>query len=131
MVDLDDIARLAVLGIGMTDLPAWVAGRSATEVAATLQRAGIAAGPVTPAHALLEDQGLLAAGFWRRAERRYVGSHVVPKPPYSLAGVAPPLNRPAPTLGEHNASVLSRVLGLAADDIASLERDGIIGDRPV
>jgi crotonobetainyl-CoA:carnitine CoA-transferase CaiB-like acyl-CoA transferase len=130
-VDLDDTTRLDALGVGMKDLPAWAADRSVTEVAAALQQAGIAAGPVTPAHALLEDQGLQAAGFWRRAERRYVGYHVVSKPPYTLDGVAPPLNHPAPTLGEHNASVLSRVLGLAAVDIASLERDGIIGNRPV
>lgn len=50
-------------------------------------------------------------GFWRQAERRYAGTHLVPKPPYALDGAAPPLHRPSPTLGEHNQEVLGRLLG--------------------
>jgi hypothetical protein len=130
-VELDDASRLDTLGIGMDGMARWAEGRTAGAAVEALQQAGIAAGPVTPAHALLEDPGLQAAGFWRQAERRYPGRHVVPKPPYALDGVAPPLRNPAPTLGEHNASVLTRLLGLTADGIAALERDGIIGTKPV
>ena len=144
-VDIEDAARLAeqlrALGLDSAAaqsrdqigaaLAAWAATRSAQAAAEALQRAGIAAGPVVPAHALLEDPHLVAAGFWRRTERRYVGSHVVPKAPYAIDGRAPPLNNPAPTLGEHNAAVLTRVLGLNAGEIAALERDAIIGTRAV
>lgn len=129
--DLDDPSRLDALCIDIGGLAVWAASRTTAEAAAALQTAGIAAGPVTPAHALLNDPGLQAAGFWRRTERRYVGTHVVPKPPFALDGAAPPLTQPAPTLGQHNAAVLTRVLGLTAADITALERDGIIGTKPV
>jgi crotonobetainyl-CoA:carnitine CoA-transferase CaiB-like acyl-CoA transferase len=56
---------------------------------------------------------------------------VVPKPPYGLDSETPSLNSPSPTLGKHSAPVLMRVLGLTSDDIAMLERDGMIGMKPV
>lgn len=43
----------------------------------------------------------------------------------------PSLNSPSPTLGEHSEPGLMRVLGLPSDDIAMLERDGMIGMKPV
>jgi len=138
-VDIEHHATVPELGIDTGSmsqerigaaLAAWAATRPARAAAEALQRAGIAAGPVVPAHALLEDPHLLAAGFWRRTQRRYVGSHVLPRPPYTLDGQAPPLNSPAPTLGEHNAAVLTRVLGMDHAAIEALERDGIIGTKP-
>jgi crotonobetainyl-CoA:carnitine CoA-transferase CaiB-like acyl-CoA transferase len=42
----------------------------------------------------------------------------------------PVYRRPAPTLGEHNDAVLTE-LGLAADEIAALAADRVIGTRPV
>ena len=95
-----------------------------------LQEAGVAAGPVLPAHTLLEDPHLKSTGFWRRIERRYVGDHVVPKPPFAIDGIAPALHKPSPTLGQHNEEVLRDVLGLSPAEIQALERDGIIGTRP-
>ena len=143
-VDIEDAIhlpeQLAVLGLGTVPLSQdqigaallpWARMRQVQVAAEALQRAGIAAGPVVPAHALLKDPHLVAAGFWRRTERRYVGSHVVPKPPYAIDGTAPALNSPAPTLGQHTAAVLTRLLGMNDDDIADLERDGIIGTKPV
>ena len=142
-VDLGDPSRLTAAGIhvpakgaSLQDrigdaLTAWAANRAVPDAASALQRAGIAAGPVTPASALLDDPQLDAAGFWRRAERRFVGTHVLPKAPYAIDGAPPPLNNPAPTLGEHNAPVLTRVLGLTIGEIATLARDGIIGSKPV
>ena len=111
-------------------LAAWAGGRSARDAAGVLQRAGIAAAPAQPAHALLDDPALVAAGFWRQAERRYVGTHLLSKAPFALDGAAPPLRNPTPTLGEHNAEVLRGVLGLGDAEVASLERDGMIGTRP-
>ena len=43
---------------------------------------------------------------------------------------SPVHGRPAPTLGQHNADVLSGELGIGADKLAELERDGVIGTRP-
>ena len=112
-------------------LSAWAAGHGARDAAAALQAAGIAAGPVTPGTALLHDPHLVARGFWLEADRRYVGRHVVPLAPYALDGARPAIDRPAPTLGEHNAEVLGAVLHLAPAEISALERDGIIGTKAI
>jgi crotonobetainyl-CoA:carnitine CoA-transferase CaiB-like acyl-CoA transferase len=122
------ISNLSQDQIG-TALAAWAAGQSVGAAVECLQRAKIAAGPVMPAHALLQDPHLIAAGYWRQAERRYVGSHFVPKPPFAIDGRAPPLKSPAPTLGEHNNAVLTRVLGLQPAEIIELERTAIIGSK--
>ncbi len=36
----------------------------------------------------------------------------------------------APCLGQHNAEVLSEVLGLGADEIRDLEKKGLLVERP-
>ena len=142
-VDIDTAERLPALaralGIAVPAdaaaarraLADWAIDRPPREAAEILQQAGIAAGPVTPGTALLHDPQLVATGFWRRGERRHVGSHVVPRAPYAIDGGFPPWHRPAPTLGEHTAEVLAERLGLSADAIAALEHDGIIGTKAV
>jgi crotonobetainyl-CoA:carnitine CoA-transferase CaiB-like acyl-CoA transferase len=80
---------------------------------------------------LLDDPHLAAAGFWRRAERRFVGTHVVPRAPYAIDGKFRTIDRSAPTLGEHNAEVLGELLGMPMSEVAALECDGIIGTRAV
>ena len=50
--------------------------------------------------------------------------------PYRFASVDRWLHRATPTLGQDNHDVLSRVLGLGDDEIATLEADGVIGTRP-
>ncbi len=136
-VDIDGSERLAALSrvirVAMPSpesikagLAGW-AGERTAGAAELLQRAGIAAGPVQPGTGLLADPHLTAIGFWRHAERRHVGSHVLPRPPYALDGVSPPLRSPAPTLGQHNAEVLHQVLHMTPAEIEALERAGVIG----
>lgn len=108
----------------------WASARTVETAAGLLQSAGIIAGPVLRATALLEDPQLLASDYWIRLQRAHVGLHVLPSAPYSIDGRVPQVLSPAPTLGQHNAAVLSRVLGLSAEQIAGLERDAVIGDRP-
>ena len=38
---------------------------------------------------------------------------------------------PAPTLGQHNRDVLTRLLGLSEDELKALERDKVIGTEPI
>jgi crotonobetainyl-CoA:carnitine CoA-transferase CaiB-like acyl-CoA transferase len=40
------------------------------------------------------------------------------------------LRRPPPTLGQHNAEVLTELCGLAEADLERLTADGVIGTRP-
>lgn len=109
----------------------WSAGRSRDAIVASFQAAGVPAGPIHAAQDLLNDPQLVASGFWRRAERRFIGNHVVPLAPYRLDGAPPPLWAPAPTLGEHNDAVLGDDLGLTRAELDALAAEGVIGTRAV
>jgi crotonobetainyl-CoA:carnitine CoA-transferase CaiB-like acyl-CoA transferase len=91
-------------------LAEWAARRpSAADAAAELQRAGVPAAPVTPSHALAGEPHHVAHGSWISLERRHVGRHIMAAPPYSIDGVRPAVERPAPLLGEHTAEVLAEL----------------------
>ena len=114
------------IGRALTD---WSVVRDAQDAARVLQFAGVPAAIVRPAHDLPNDPQLRAAGFWQWLERPFIGRHSVPAAPYRLDGVAPPLARPAPTLGQHNQEVLSERLGLGAAELDQLEHRRVIGTR--
>ncbi len=109
----------------------WSKQRVASETVSRLQEVGVPAGPVHSPRDLLDDAQLRAAGFWRRAERRFIGDHVVSHAPYHVEGARPPLRGVAPTLGEHNRQVLVGDLGLSHDDVDRLRVQGVIGTRAV
>ena len=87
----------------------WAAGRTASDAAAMLQAAGIAAAPVLPTHGLWRNEHLCEAGYWTPLQRRYVGQHLSPHIPIRFDGARPAVTRPAPTLGEHTAEVLAEL----------------------
>jgi crotonobetainyl-CoA:carnitine CoA-transferase CaiB-like acyl-CoA transferase len=107
----------------------WCAQREGKEAVATLQAAGISAGPVHATLDLLDDPQLRQSGFWRYADRAFIGKHLTPHAPYTLDGERPPLTNPTPTLGQHNAEVLCGILGLSPAEVERLERDNVIGTR--
>jgi crotonobetainyl-CoA:carnitine CoA-transferase CaiB-like acyl-CoA transferase len=92
---------------------AWAADKSPRAAAQTLQRNGVAAAPVLAMSDLCEDPQFAASDFWLRQERRYVGAHLTPQPPFRFDGKRPTINRAAPVLGEHTAEVLAE-LGIPA-----------------
>jgi crotonobetainyl-CoA:carnitine CoA-transferase CaiB-like acyl-CoA transferase len=108
----------------------WVRARNAAEAAAFLQARGVLAAPVQPATSLLTDPQLAHGGFWLRAQRRFVGEHVLPASPYRLDGARAKLYRVAPTLGEHGGEVLASELDLPVSEIFRLQEQGVIGTRP-
>ena len=109
----------------------WTSTQSQYQVMEALQSAGVPAGPVLNAKALLADPQYRARGFFQPADhpvetglgrREYVGRG------WSLS--ESPINpiRPAPMLGEANDYVLSRMLGLNDEEIQRLKDAGTVGD---
>jgi crotonobetainyl-CoA:carnitine CoA-transferase CaiB-like acyl-CoA transferase len=99
----------------------------ATTLAARLRAAGIPAGVVQTNRDLLCDAHLHARqAFWVVAHR-LAGTHPYPAPSTRLTGTPPRLTRPAPNLGEHNADLLARLLGLSSAELQDLEAKGVIG----
>jgi crotonobetainyl-CoA:carnitine CoA-transferase CaiB-like acyl-CoA transferase len=132
---IDAAADVATMKARESDMERAVAkafaARDAAEAVGQLQAAGVPAGRVYAAVDLLTDPQLVHDRFWRRAERRFIGNHVVPHAPYHLDGARPPLKNSSPTLGEHNASVLSGDLGLSDDELRRLADHRIIGTRAI
>ena len=109
----------------------WTSTQSQYQVMEALQSAGVPAGPVLNAKALLADPQYRARGFFQPADhadetglgrKEYVGRG------WSLS--ESPINpiRPAPMLGEANDYVLRRMLGLNDEEIQRLKDAGTVGD---
>ncbi len=126
---LDDrLERVDALEVALAE---WTAAFEADDLMTTLQGHGIPAGPVRASIHLVGEPQLAARGFWPILERAHVGEQPHPSPPYRTAAAPFGIERPAPTLGQHNHEVLTAVLGLDDTEIAALERDGIIGTKPL
>jgi crotonobetainyl-CoA:carnitine CoA-transferase CaiB-like acyl-CoA transferase len=78
-----------------------------------------------------ENPQLQHRGFLERLEHRRTGEGLYPTPPFApLYGGHRWLHRPPPTLGEHNAEVLTELCGLTEADLQRLTAEGVIGTRP-
>jgi crotonobetainyl-CoA:carnitine CoA-transferase CaiB-like acyl-CoA transferase len=108
----------------------WTATQTPDAVAQRLQRASIPAAVLAAASRLTRDPQLQARRFWTLRERAHVGITPQPAAAYRDGAEPYPIERAAPTLGEHNRRILGELLGLDAAAIAALQADGIIGDRP-
>lgn len=104
----------------------WTAGRRAEEVERVLQDAGV------PAHLAVTSDDYPADA--QLAHRHHLvelphprhGTTWVEGPRYQLSGTPGRPRAAAPTLGQHNHEVLSRILGYDADRIAVLTEGGIL-----
>ncbi len=109
----------------------WCADRDAAPLVEVLKQAGIAAAPLRDPKSLAAHPHLAARGFYNRLVHPVVGEIGFPNLPFRIDGAYPAFTRPAPTLGQDNAKIFREWLGLADEEIAGLERDAIIGTRPV
>lgn len=105
----------------------WTRTKTVSEVDALMAKAGVPAGPIYRPNRMLEDPQFLAREAIHWEEHSALGripmQSVFPK----LSETPGRVRRPAPDLvGQHNEEVLGEVLGLGAEDVAALRRDGVI-----
>lgn len=112
-------------------LPAATAAWDKKELAERLQGAGIAAAPVLSNGEVLEDPQVQARDSFVWQDRRFAGNHPYPGVAARLSATPGTVRKAAPCLGEDNALVLGGLLGVEEDELESLVRDGVIGDRAV
>ncbi len=122
------------------ELDAAIASRTGLHDGLALERrlaaAGVPAAVVRNTMDVLYDPHLNARGYWQWRERAFVGNQPNPSAPYRPMGEGDDsrpyaVEWPAPTLGQHNREVLSRLLGLSEAELDALEADDIIGAEPV
>jgi benzylsuccinate CoA-transferase BbsF subunit len=104
----------------------WTSGWTAPELAERLQREGVIAAPVEDIAALLVDPQLEARGFYRMEPQHRFGAELFIGYPPKLSLTPPQNKRGGACLGEHTASVLERLLGISAEERATLLADGDI-----
>ncbi len=107
------------------------ASREAEEIARRLIEAGVPAGQVNSAPAVMADEQIQARGYFVPVDRAVVGTHLYPGAVARFSQTPLEADRPAPLLGEHNGAVLREVLGMGDAEIKALEGAGIIGTRPL
>jgi len=108
-------------------LAAWCLQRSGDEVVAALWAAGVPVAKVMQPHRQAELAQVAHRGFFERVDHPVAGAALHSTMPVKLTERVH--RRSAPLLGEHNHELLEQV-GLSAAEIATLERDKVIGDRP-
>lgn len=106
----------------------WTRCRSAEDVMAVLQGAGIAAGVVANAEDLCRrDPQLQARQYWARIPTPEGDLVELDGVPFKMSETPGCVRTPGPLLGEHTDAVLRRVLGMNADAIAALRAADVIG----
>jgi crotonobetainyl-CoA:carnitine CoA-transferase CaiB-like acyl-CoA transferase len=118
-------ARLAAQDALDAALGAWTATRAKFEVQAALRAAGAPCSAVQKPEERIEHDPD-TQGLWPVVSHSAIGEVRVDGLPVKMSVTPWKIERGAPCLGEHNEVVLSRLLGLSANEIESLRAEGVI-----
>lgn len=121
--------RRAIEDLIETEIAAWALTRDPDQAMSELQAVKVAAGVARLPIDLLKDQQLQSRAFLQEIERSFVGLHPQPSMPIREDTRPYAIHTAAPTLGQHNREILSKLLGLSDGEIEQLARDGIIGTK--
>jgi crotonobetainyl-CoA:carnitine CoA-transferase CaiB-like acyl-CoA transferase len=104
----------------------WTAEHEAEEIMNVMQEAGIAAGAVRNAGAVVEDcPQLKHRHFWWKSEHPEIGTMNIFGSSYTLSKTPYKILRPAPRLGEHTGYICSQFLKMTDEEFTDLFVDGV------
>jgi len=103
----------------------WTKEQSAEQVIALLQERGVAAHVVESIEDLFADPQLLHRGHFRRLQHPEIGEAAYDGPAFRLSGTHD-RQFAAPTLGQHNFEVLTKILDLSDDEVGDLLAQGVL-----
>lgn len=118
---LEDLLRPAI--------EEWAAGRTKTEVSATLSAADIAAGPCFSNEEVAHDEHLRMRHMLVEIARADGARQpvLVPGNPVKISSVADAPDKRVPWLGEHTRQILEEELSMSSTDIDGLYAEGVVG----
>ena len=122
------LANAEALDAAVTE---WSRSQDAGDAMTRLQGAGVPAGVCQTAEDRCDRDPQLAALQWMtEVTGTKIGTWPVPELPMKLsatpAHIGGPINRGAPGYGEDNVHVLSTLMGMSQDEIATLARENVI-----
>jgi len=101
------------------------------EVMHKLQAVSLASGAVLTNKELLWDPHLRDRGYWQIVDHPVIGRRPYPRQVTGkFSETDTDARSPAPLFGQHTEEVLNRVLGMAPEEIAELEKSGVTGREP-
>ena len=122
-----DIARLARLSEVIALVETWLKTFPDVESAITkLEQHGVPCAPILSIAETVHHPHLIARGTVRTIRDRVAGEFQIPGMPIKTSDYPANIDYDAPLLGEHNADILSRLLGKNAAEIAALTQAGIL-----
>ena len=104
----------------------WTVRFTPEEVTAKLQSSGVAAIPSFEGTELFSDPHLKSRAITAEMMLPALGKRKVLAPPWRFSKTPAMVSHGGPRLGEHNAYVLSELLGLSEREIARLEAEGVL-----
>ena len=110
----------------------WAREQDHVEAFHLLQRAAVKAAPVLDGKEMLLDPHLRERQHFDIIDHRHLGPRPIPRHLVAkFDRMDPKPDRPAPTLGEHNAEVLQALAGLSDEELAEMEAGQVIGTERV
>jgi len=104
----------------------WTSKRTAEDVMATLQKAGVPAGIVKSPADLLQDPQLKHRGQFWMMNHPELGLFPHFGQPYELSATPARPRMPSPCLGEHTEYVCKELIGMSDKEFMELVNDGVL-----
>ena len=111
------------LGVAINE---WFSARTKAEATEKLLAVGLPVGPVQNAREIFECPHVAARQLLIDVPDPILGSVKLVGPVARLSGSAEPLTGPAPLLGQHNAEILTELLGYTDEQVGQLKGEGVI-----
>jgi len=108
----------------------WTTGLDRFEVADRCQAAGVPAGAMLDSFDMLDNEHFEARGFPVVVDQQGVGPVTLEGPAFSGTSMLPPVEEPAPWLGEHTHQICTEVLGLDDAEVERLVKEGVLEVTP-
>lgn len=104
---------------------AWTVQRSAEEIMSLLQAADVEAAVVNNFEDLLNDEQLASRGHFCEMDHPAIGKYLCEMNGMRFSATPGEIRTPAPCLGQHSEQVYRDILGMSADEYASLKAEGV------
>ncbi len=109
------------------EIEKWTLTRSVDEVVNTVLGAGIPAGPIYDVSQITKDHHIaVERQMFIDIDHPVIGPMKVNGNPIKLMDMMPRISKPAPTLGQDNEDILTRILGYDSDRIMELKNKAVI-----